>query len=908
MPPKKKMSQEGQSLNSGEGRPSNATTATNKDTQKLSSRNKKHTVTNKKDIGSEVVATTADHPVLLNPPNAEKNDATSADQKMSDCSASTSIMSANKLTRVLKKMNTDAPALSPTNPLIDRTTQENIKSETAVKPNTRTHTEQSQQSEIPTSASSKSKWLPLLSVLTQRPPSPGRRRPTLLDIVGRVSGSSLTTGSGGDKSSAQTDEGKPASLSEGSTFPPFEACVVGIAAGLLLFTMLLALLWFFWCLIEPYATGIVSGILLSVVFHFRRDVLRRVEKTELKRMSKRRHYWCITSQPLPLSKLRFFSSSAPPSASAAAVAGSRVQSLLTWVITRPVAHLVAHTMNSFSAIDILLENGLELSGLSIYPGLPGAYIRRIFFVAAMSTTLIVLAEYQKKVVFYLAFLPTLLHLAFYIGQCLVLDIVRKTYVIPQKWIPTQAAIDNTFIKRAVSVWQYSWIAFVALCVVSRLQGEAVEVKSSVGYLAAQVHNSTGIDLPEMQELMVSLVEQLTPQADAFLPPNVTAALVATVRELGAQSDVSASVISSNVEVQGALGDSNREGFISVFRGLGNYSVWSNFTDLKARADLLMSFATESGLEMGRLWEHGATMGKLFHDAAGVIAASLMALLIAFINNVLNVVNFLSEAMLFVYTFLFFTSCERSVVYSVAHKITSVVMPAEDSEAAAVEFEERTLSRLYSLFASLWQLALFHFVANLMVFEFWGAPFAVTVSFLVALLSLVPVLPAAFTFLPGGVVPVGKLLWTGQYGNTAACCIMYLVAMLYSWQIPFFNLDESSNHNHDTRPESVSLVHSESTCLDAYKKSSKTSLNSTMPQGVNQSNSLNPAPKNAVASAVVSQPGTETIRTKKAGFGMLSANVMRFSVALGFVSFGLKGVVLGPLTLIGGVTFWDALGN
>ena len=42
--------------------------------------------------------------------------------------------------------------------------------------------------------------------------------------------------------------------------------------------------------------------------------------------------------------------------------------------------------------------------------------------------------------------------------------------------------------------------------------------------------------------------------------------------------------------------------------------------------------------------------------------------------------------------------------------------------------------------------------------------------------------------------------------------------------------------------------------------------------------------------------------------MLSGAVMEACVGLGFVSFGLRGIVLGPMILIGGEVLWEFFGH
>jgi hypothetical protein len=260
--------------------------------------------------------------------------------------------------------------------------------------------------------------------------------------------------------------------------------------------------------------------------------------------------------------------------------------------------------------------------------------------------------------------------------------------------------------------------------------------------------------------------------------------------------------------------------------------------------------------------------------AQTVGVALMNALFLAVSTLLAITY---EVVLFYATLAYLRRQERSALFAVMRKAMVVVRSADAPSADRVieRREQHLLAQFSALFMSFWHVAVFHFMATYAGFFLAHVSYPITASAVSVVFALLPF--GVYPQVPY-LVPIAVNFFRGE---TSAALLVTAVAVAACCANGFITLLE-------VEPAPTAAVAAASKARARSQSKARRSKS---------------APDAAAAVATAAEAPLPALSNAAGDATMLST-----SGCLGFVSFGVKGVVVGPMILIALQALWDAVGD
>jgi hypothetical protein len=131
------------------------------------------------------------------------------------------------------------------------------------------------------------------------------------------------------------------------------------------------------------------------------------------------------------------------------------------------------------------------------------------------------------------------------------------------------------------------------------------------------------------------------------------------------------------------------------------------------------------------------------DKSRLVGITIISLLLKIVENVVNIFDGIYETALFVFVFRYLTELQHTVVYYLIAKMLSPLHhPLAKEHAVAIE-QDITIS-FQTLLQSFWHMTWFHFCATYCCFRFWESPLPFFSGLLAIAMALFPFVPKWFS--------------------------------------------------------------------------------------------------------------------------------------------------------------------
>jgi uncharacterized membrane protein len=301
--------------------------------------------------------------------------------------------------------------------------------------------------------------------------------------------------------------------------------------------------------------------------------------------------------------------------------------------------------------------------------------------------------------------------------------------------------EKTFVHHMERLWKFSVMTYFCCGLMFCFFSDVVVVTQTVQRTTSVVVESSR-SIVTQRANWTEIIQMRNKLLSDFVVSNNLTDVVEHMKELEPLlANVSSSIYSmfshSGVVSDGSTAGTSNSSESAATVNVGN---WTDFVKHMQEAYHRLQSAT---IEQGGITSLVTTAFASLTDKSRYLGVAMLTLVLKVVENIVTAFDGVYEMALFMFVFKYLTQLKHTVVYYLIDKMLSPLHhPIAKEHAAAIE-RDITIS-FETLFQSFWHITWFHFCSTFCCFRLWGSPLPFFSGLVAVAMALFPFVPKWFS--------------------------------------------------------------------------------------------------------------------------------------------------------------------